>query len=283
MKKAKHSVLLIGESGVGKTHYGAQLLNRLMKIEGSALTLDMNGPATNFEPFHAALNKLNAGVLADHTASKTYIESIWPITDASGKKSQLVWPDYAGEQVSSILSQRCISPSWTKNIQNASSWMLLIRLNKNHERADILSKPISDIRQPTQSDANQFEISHQAQLIELLQIMLFAGEINLDNAVKVPRLMVILSCWDELKQQQNQQPLTLLAQRLPMFYQYVTNVWENPLCYGVSALSKALDKKNQDEDYINRGPENFGYVIKPDGTRSPDLTLPIQALLNQES
>ncbi len=282
MNDLTHSVLLIGESDVGKTHYGAQLLNRLIKIEDCKLTLDIDGPPANFEPFQATLNKLNTGVSAAHTTSTTYIESIWPIIDDTGKKSQLVWPDYAGEQVSSILSKRLIPPNWAKNIQDASSWMLLIRLNKNHEQADILSKPIADIRQQKEQTKDaKFEISHQAQLVELLQIMLFAGEAKVDEAGCIPKLLIALSCWDELKQEQNTVPADLLAQRLPMFYQYITSTWSAPLIFGVSALGKPLDKKREDKEYSARGPECFGYVITPDGSYSTDLTLPIQALLTQ--
>ena len=58
MNKKGNSILLIGESGVGKTHYGAQLLQRLMKGDG---LLRMNGAATNLEPFEAALENLNEG------------------------------------------------------------------------------------------------------------------------------------------------------------------------------------------------------------------------------
>lgn len=47
MSFSDNSILLIGESDVGKTHYGAQLLKRLMKRDGQ---LRMNGAATNLEP-----------------------------------------------------------------------------------------------------------------------------------------------------------------------------------------------------------------------------------------
>ena len=60
----KNSILIIGESGVGKTHFGAQLLMRLQQNLGQ---LCMDGAATNLEPFIEAMDRLNEGVTAEHT------------------------------------------------------------------------------------------------------------------------------------------------------------------------------------------------------------------------
>ncbi len=48
---------------------------------------------------------------------------------------------------------------------------------------------------------------------------------------------------------------------------------------GLSALERALDEKVRDEDFVDRGPESFGYVVTSDGKRSEDLTLAIAPLL----
>jgi len=40
-------------------------------------------------------------------------------------------------------------------------------------------------------------------------------------------------------------------------------------------LGKALDEKEPDKDYLDGGPEDFGYIILPDGSQSSDLTLPV--------
>jgi hypothetical protein len=89
MSSSDNSILLIGESDVGKTHYGAQLLKRLMKRDGQ---LRMNGAATNLEPFESAMSCLDEGMAAGHTAASTYVDSIWPITDAQGALPNLFGP-----------------------------------------------------------------------------------------------------------------------------------------------------------------------------------------------
>ena len=99
MQASDKSILLIGESDVGKSHYGGQLLKRLMKADGQ---IRMDGAASNLEPFEAVMARLDAGVSADHTAVTTYEESVWPIVDEEGRKAHLIWPDYGGEQVKKI-------------------------------------------------------------------------------------------------------------------------------------------------------------------------------------
>ena len=59
-------ILLLGESDIGKTHYGGQLLKRLINSHGQ---IRMNGAATNIEPFQTVMDSLNEGRLADHTAT----------------------------------------------------------------------------------------------------------------------------------------------------------------------------------------------------------------------
>ncbi|MCQ9136643.1 hypothetical protein KMS84_38700, partial [Streptomyces sp. IBSBF 2807] len=75
---AQHTILLVGESNVGKTHYGAQFLKRLMV---KSCELKMTGAPTNLEAFNTALSCLTEGKATDHTPANIYVESVWPITD----------------------------------------------------------------------------------------------------------------------------------------------------------------------------------------------------------
>jgi hypothetical protein len=101
MKTTTESMLLVGESGAGKTHYGAQLLKRLLNSEGR---FRMYGAATNLEPFEATMECLNEGRSAAHTPTSTYVDSEWPIVAADGSTFTLVWPDYGGEQIKTLLN-----------------------------------------------------------------------------------------------------------------------------------------------------------------------------------
>jgi hypothetical protein len=280
---AIQTILLIGESGVGKTHYGAQLLNRLMNEE---CQLRMDGAASNLEPFENALECLANGRAADHTPISIYTNSSWPIIDREKRKTDLVWPDYGGEQIKKIIETRHIPASWKSRAEEANAWMLMLRLQKLSLADDIFSRP-SSTENPSLPELDEasvstnLRISDQARLIELLQMLVYVRQANFDEPLLKPRLVILLSCWDELGEADL--PLAELRKRMPMFCNFVESNWKSVIVFGLSALGRRLDPKGSDTEYAQRGPEKFGFVVAPDGARSPDLTLPIRFLMSEES
>ncbi len=288
----ERSILLIGESNVGKTHYGAQFLKRLMVKECS---LQMSGAPTNIEAFNNALACLTEGKATAHTPSEAYLESVWPVISEEGGNAEFVWPDYGGEQVSGLVAQRQIPAKWKERVMGATDWVLMLRLQSIRIEEDLLSRPLQTLfernkendqckagNQPAddeQSDA--FEISDQARAIELLQILLYFSKANLDQPLKQPRLTILLSCWDELDTEEL--PRQLLESRLPMLWSFLSSNWKSPEVYGLSALGRPLSIDSPDEEYEIQGPEEFGYVVLPDGSHNKDITLPIQRLMAKEA
>ena len=147
------SILLIGESDVGKSHYGGQLLKRLMQEDGK---LRMGGAASNLEPFQAVLAALDAGLAAGHTPSTTYYESRWPVVDNDGMKADLIWPDYGGEQVKKIIDDRRLAPAWLHRITHSSAWLLLIRLQKIRAEDDVFSRPLASMEGRSHRDVERW-------------------------------------------------------------------------------------------------------------------------------
>lgn len=274
------SILLIGESGVGKTHYGAQLLKRLMKGDG---LLRMDGAASNLEPFEAAMESLNEGMSADHTPTGIYVDSIWPIADKHNRKAELVWPDYGGEQIKAISLTRRIPASWRNRVISTPSWLLLVRLQQTRTSDDIFSRPLHEISGNNEEN-REVQVSDQARLIELLQILLYIrGAISI-SPLQSPRLCILLSCWDELGAEAlEERPAVILKQRLPMLASFLESTWLEPTVLGLSALERTLTNSDRDMEYAARGPEQFGYIVMSDGQRSTDLTIPIQQLLASNS
>lgn len=277
MKTLDKSILLIGESGVGKSHYGAQLLKRLMKDDGR---IRMRGAATNLQPFEAVMASLDAGLSAVHTATSVYHESRWPIIDDQGSKADLIWPDYGGEQVKDIIDGRQIPHVWLKRIAESSAWLLMIRLQTTRAADDVFSRSLTSLKSNGQ-ESREVRLSDQARLIELLQIFLFAKSASSSHAERSPRLVVLLTCWDEMTNPGT--PVDVLQERLPMFGDFVASKLTDCSVLGLSALARSLDNKNPDRDYVTKGSEHFGYVVLEDATQSPDLTRPIQKLLAEPS
>lgn len=270
----RDSILIIGESGVGKTHFGAQLLQRLMGDRG---VLRMNGQATNLEPFEEALESLNEGRAAAHTATSAYVDSIWPISNREGGgDARLIWPDYGGEQVRNISATRRVPIEWVERIKAAPSWLLLLRLQQTRAGDDIFSRPLTELKSKTTPE-REVQVSDQARMVELLQIMMFARGVA-DPPLAAPRLGVLLTCWDELGSVET--PQAALAERMPMLDSFIRCNWIDPMVMGLSALERPLSPTDRDADYVARGPEEFGYVIDNDGSRNSDLTVAVERLLH---
>lgn len=273
MSHESNSILLVGESGVGKTHYGAQLLRRLMRGKGA---LRMNGAASNIEAFESALESLDEGRAAGHTARSVAVDSVWPVVDNAGRVADLVWPEYGGEQIKSVIDNRRLPDAWQKRVADADGWLLLVRLQQTSVGDDMFSKPLADLK--GSSVANQeVHPSDQARLVELLQMLMFSHG-STSRQHRLPRLGVLLTCWDEAAP--GQTPPAALAARLPLVSAFVRSNWRDPLIMGLSALERPLSPIRGDPEYASKGPEHFGYVIAADGMKSSDLTLPIHDLLD---
>ena len=130
----------------------------------------MDRGATNLEPFETVTDSLDAGVSAGHTATGTYLESRWPIVDDEGRKVQLIWPDYGGEQVKNIIDERRLPHAWLKRISQSSAWLLLIRLQTTRTNDDIFSRPLGSLKGSSR-EPSKAPLSDQARLIELLQML----------------------------------------------------------------------------------------------------------------
>jgi hypothetical protein len=274
MDTAKETVrlALFGESNVGKSHYGGQLVAR---IETERYALRLRTASPDLGPFEEVRSQLNAGLPASHTPSAVYKESIWPIITTEGLQFDLVWPDYGGEQIKQLIDTRRMDEAWLDRVQSAHGWLLMVRPELAKQDDDIFSKPLGDVRPPALADIAVPRRSTQARLVELVQMLLHIR--GLKKGSSPPALVVLLSCWDELGLVEGTKPTDVLSTRLPLLASFINNRWKSGLStvYGLSALEIPLLKDQANEEFINRGPENFGFVIDSEGGRNPDLTLPI--------
>lgn len=272
------TILLIGESDVGKSHFGGQLLGRLNREDGA---LRMRGAAPSIEPFETVLACLNAGRAAPHTSQDRYVESRWPLADLTGASTTLVWPDYGGEQVRTIRAERRMPMDWRERVVNASAWLVMVRIAHAQLSDDVLSRPLVRAAGGREREG-QFAISAQAQLVDLLQWLMFVRRTGTLRPVANPPLALLLSCWDELPSAQlAAKPIDVLASRMPLLTAFVRSNWRPNLLHvlGLSALERPLREDAVDEEFVDKGPESFGYVVLEDARHNPDLTLAIAPLV----
>lgn len=272
------TILLLGESNVGKSHFGGQLLGRLNREEGY---LRMVGAPSSLAPFDAILARLNDGRAAPHTSSSTYSETHWPIADRSGRAIDLIWPEYGGEQVKEISNSRRMSPEWRKRIETSGGWIVMVRIHNSHVADDVFSRPLAALGNAGSTD-KEFRMSDQARLVNFLQWLMYIRGMDTLVPSSTPRLLLLLSCWDELPPAQiNNSPLSVLGERMPLVSAFVQANWKKDALHvlGLSALERSLSEDSEDEAYVDLGPEHFGYVVTADGKRDADLTLAVAPLV----
>lgn len=238
--------------------------------------LRMNGAASNLKPFEKAMECLADGMATEHTPATTYVESVWPMVDTVGRSGTLIWPDYGGEQVLNMIAERRVPDTWRNRVESATDWIFLIRLHTLRSADDMFSRPMSMLGQVQGEDSPQ-QFSDQGRLIELLQMLLYVAGLDRDEPRQNPSLTILLTCWDELGVQGP--PTDILAEQLPMLSAFIHSTWREPMVFGLSALEKPLCQKKPDQEYSSRGPEEFGFVVHPDGSRTEDITWPIHRLL----
>ena len=267
-------IAVFGESNVGKSHYGAQLIGRLNAETGA---LRMRGAAPDLAAFDDVVQSLSSGIPGAHTAAGTYTETLLPVLTADGVAIDLNWPDYAGEQVSQLLEERRIPLSWQQRVENADGWILIVRPKQLPQVADIFSRPLGDL-QSSRPVAAVIERSPQARLVELLQMLIYTTHTR--TGKPKPALAVVLSCWDELQMPEGTTPELMLRRNLPLLAAFVRNNWDEQhrLVLGLSATGVALSIEAPNEDFIYRGAEQMGWVVTEDGAHTADLTIPISKL-----
>jgi hypothetical protein len=287
------SLLIIGGPDVGKTVYGSQVLARLRRARAEVA---LRGPPANIAPFELALNRLSQGLAPEHTGAATYHELILPLEMRDGSPVDLVWPDYGGEQIRDIVELRRIPSPWQARAKSASGWLLFIRLDRIRRPEDVTTRPPEHINQHanvspqsnassgTTTSSESVSWSDAAKLVELLQVLLFVRHTGVMERATRPPLSILLSCWDELPGA-SERPAEELRRRLPLLAHFVESMWhaKDVEVFGLSAQGRALSRDRVDEEYVDQGPEQFGYVVLGDGRRVDDLTAPVASLLRHKT
>ena len=274
MTGAPRSLLLLGESDVGKTHYGAQVLRRLNAGRGAFELVE----GANLRPFRTALDRISQGLSAPHTPRAEYSESIWTLCQrSSGSNMELVWPDYGGEQVTGMIHAKSLPGAWRDKIVKASGWIFMVRPSQVPLPEDILTRAVS---LPAVDDPENSTLSPQSRLIEVLQMLRYKKWSYLEHKGVLPPLAVLLTCYDELSTEES--PGVYCCARLPMFYQYLSSNWpkDRLRIFGVSPLGQPLSQTHPDENYATSGPEKSGFVVDEQGDKTGDLLAPVEWLLS---
>lgn len=277
MENNSYSFLILGKPASGKTSFKAQLFIRLEDGEGT--DIKMNNRPDTIAAIKDDIERTRAGLAVNRTASAVNIETELSLIFSDGTQAEIPYYDYAGEKIDNILKNRIVENHWAKKLRAKDAWVLFIKLSDLTPNDNIYTRP-REMEAKTDEDAT-FELTDSAYYIELLQILLFIKGKGLLKPLQRPVLQIVLSCYDEIDFKEGDAPREKLREVLPLFVEFVESIWEEKSLsfLGLSATEKKLDLVEYDEEIIDRGAEDIGYVILPNGKESKDLTQVIANLV----
>lgn len=280
-------VVLLGGSNSGKTHYTGQLYGRLQSGNGTLKLRRTEGAPDDLSALKEVLECLEDGNAASHTHSDTWTDVKLPLVDSSGFEFDMHWPDYGGEQLKHVISDRVVNANWQEGLSNANAWVLLIRLNAEVTYGDAMEQLAERKQQgginTDSGAARSDQWDANAKWVEKLQILLHVSKQGTVKKTNSPKIAVLLSCYDEIEDQKGT-PSDVLRRRLPLLASFIRNNWKDDAVsvWGLSALGQTLTKDSYAEEFVENGPETQGWVIGPDGgDENSDITLPLKWLLDQ--
>ncbi len=272
---ANNEILIIGPPRSGKTTFLAQLYGRLMEKKGK---LQLASAPENIDGIKSAYDRLADGVETEPTASTNNLEVKIPVIH-EGQEFVLHCKDYGGEQVRDLVALMEYDKTWIDRAKTNDRWILFIRPSEIGHRFDLSMKGYAE-KDPKEKEAPKSGTSDQTHFIELVQALLHARGTGMKEPFDTPRLLIALTCWDELSTDST--PEAVLQQKMPLFAQFITANWLPEACkiVGISAQEFSLKIEGNSEKYLDELPENFGYLVLADNPKEKDLTRLIEEALS---
>jgi hypothetical protein len=291
-------ILILGAPNTGKTVYGAQFYLRAQY----GAYLSATGEAEDLSIFHAAIETILQGKKPERTKIADDQTLTLTVTNPAGQHLTLEWPDYAGEVFKAVLDRRVLTPTWTDRVQRSAGLLLIIRPEAVRTAPDALDARVHSDPPQDSSAANTaltevqvqaspslplestgpVALQPDAQYVELLQLIRYARKEARLTRSEWP-LMILLSCWDEIMEPGT--PTEELQRHCPLLASYLAGAWEESSLQviGLSALGQAFaaNKDVVNTGFLEKRPEERGYVVTPENLQDPDLTKPVAWLLER--
>jgi len=116
-------IVLLGGPDSGKTHFAGQLYGRLKRNPG---LLELRDTPADISALEEVLHCLENGHAAEHTSAGTWTDVLLPLKDKRGNVLDLRWPDYGGEQLRTIFTERQVTEAWRSELRQAEASMVAL-------------------------------------------------------------------------------------------------------------------------------------------------------------
>lgn len=274
-----NNVIIIGLPDSTKTTFLAQLYVRIKKRKGR-LRLSKNTDELNIKAIEPAITALANGETTKTTPAGDNLEVVLPVS-LGELEFKLVCPDYGGEQVKNIWELMEVNTEMQKRIHSSDQWFFFIRLGEIFPEYDLSGTIYQDPQVSREEEISIPDFSHQSRLIEILQGLLYSKGSGIKNPIRIPRLFLVLTCWDELKTDKT--PEQIFLEKLPLLHDMIKTNWSKDefAFLGISPQGFSLETQEAKEKYLDELPENHGYLVLPDGSTDKDLTKLIEFAITQ--
>lgn len=282
--KANNSVLIVGSSNSGKTTFLTQLYSRIQASQGK---IKLTKTPNNIEGIENARDRLADGLETETTPATENLEVRIPVS-MGDKQFDLICKDYGGEQVRDITQLMEFDSTWGRRARENDRWVLFIRLGEIYHHYDLSLSGYADVdKKENENTEKRFKnenpesnLSDQYHYIELLQNLIYARGAGIKTPLEFPKLLIAITCWDELETKAN--PEEILLDKMPLFKEFVDAIWNKNSCkvIGLSAQEFPLDNQEAREKYQIYMPESFGYLVLDDNQREKDLTRLIEVAID---
>lgn len=263
------SVLIIGKPASGKTTFLAQFLTRVTKGKSKVKLVSM---PDNIKAISDAQKSLSSGEEPATTQSDRNVELNLSL-DIDGNNVQLSCPDYGGEQISAQTELMEVDNTWQKRVKGSHNWLLFIRASKISPEYDLSVTSYETVEKDKSDVHKELVLSEQSSYIELIQSLLYAKGVGVRQERKLPKLVIVITCWDELNNELT--PKEILIEKLPMFNNVIDAMWNRQKLsvLGLSAQEFTLkDDIKASNKYLDDLPESFGYMVTEEGNKDKDIT-----------
>jgi len=266
-------VLVLGGAAAGKTTFLVQLHGRVSAGGGA---LRARSAPTSLTAIEEGFRRLQQGLAVAHTPHGTDTSLSLAAVGLDGRPIDVTVPDYAGEDLRRLVDDRRIQDRWRSQVASGDQWLFMIRLAGHPDLPDVLHRPIGELARASldveDSDPHALPVDMWA--VELLQALLYARLLDTEQPRTLPRLTLVLSCWDELGTSHRTLPADIAGKRLALLDSYCRATWRD--LYGVVGLSaqgQPLDETEPAADYLDAGPQQMGWIVTAAGEQNSDLTL----------
>lgn len=274
-KQINNSILIIGAPNSGKSTFYGQLYGRMHAKKGR---IQLASAPKNITGIKRAYERLAEGLETEATPATDNLEVIIP-AKWNDTELELVFKDYGGEQVRDIINLLEYDKTWQQRTMENDRWILFIRPGEIYHHYDLSITGYAKIDSSRSDDGTHNQLSHQYGFIELIQALLHAREKGVKSDLHSPKLVIALTCWDELKTKHT--PLEILKEKLPLFHQFIETIWseDSYTILGLSPQEFRLDTQEAIDKYLDELPQSFGYIVNPNGQHDKDLTKLIEITL----